>query len=242
MVQKNKVNYNSITKKWGNKSFSREFGQEIDRWLNQFDEVHHDLLLELLKHFDYYLDKRLKTKAKKLYEKFKSVCPVKEEELIFCKIPKKYKVGFSDLFVGEFWHSNNLYNKSSNDPFELFAGSDIIPDDLVIVDDMSGSGESFINFYDEFLEMYPQMSKPKIYFLVLNLSTVANKRIEHFAKEKSLKIELVFLDQQSPAFKKDYILENPEQKIFEYFEICNEFNIKSGQLGFRNIQSLVSFQ
>lgn len=243
MVQKkSKANYNSITKKWGNRSFCRQFSQDIDNWLIQFDDAHHKLLLELLKHFDYYLNKKLKTKAKELYAKFKCVCPVGESDLIFCKIPKKYKVGFSDLFVGEFWLANNLYNNSTNDPFELFDGVDDIPKQLVIVDDMSGSGASFTNFYEEFLKVYPQMRKPEIYFLVLNISTIAIKRIEYFAKENDLKIEFVFLDQQSPAFKKDYILDNPAQQIFEYFKICIDHKIKSDQLGFHSVQSLVSFE
>lgn len=243
MIQKKyKANYNSITKKWGDKSFCKQFSQNIDIWLNQFDNAHHELILSLLKHFDYYLDERLKAKAIELYKKFKCVCTVNEAELIFCKIPKKYKVGFSDLFVGEFWLANNLYNNSSNDPFELFADIDIIPNQLVVVDDMSGSGDSFINFYEKFLKMYPQMSKPDIYFLVLNLSTIAIKKINHFAKKNDLKIILIYLDLQSPAFKKDYILENPAQQIFEYFKICNDCNITDGLLGFKSVQSLVSFE
>ena len=243
MVQKKyKANYNSITKKWGNKSFRKKFGQEIDDWLNQFDDYRHEFLLELLRHFDYYLDKKLKAKAKELYEKFRSICLVDETDLIFCKIPKKYKVGFTDLFTGVFWYVNKLYSNTTDDPFELFDGVDDIPNQLVVVDDMSGSGGSFIKFYEEFIKKYPQMRKTKVYFLVLNLSTVAIKRIEHFAKENGLEIELVCLEQQSPAFKKDYIFEKPIYEIFDYLEMCNDFNIKGDQLGYKNVQSLVSFE
>lgn len=243
MKQKKKLkNYDSITKKWGNKSFCRKFSQEIDAWLNQFDETHHELLLGLLKHFDYYLSKKLRTKAKELYDKFKSVCPVNEEELIFCKIPKKYKVGFSDFFVGEFWIANKLFNNTTIDPFELFDGVDEIPAQLVIVDDMSGSGDSFIEFCEEFFKIYSQFNKMKIYFLMLNISSVAVKRIEYFAKKQELQIILVWLNLQNPAFKKDYILEDPARQIFEYLDICKACNIKGNQLGYKNVQSLVSFE
>ena len=102
---KDKIKYHTFTKRWGNNKLCRAFAKEIDSWLNNFDEQEQKLLLELLKHFDYYIDRRLYSKAIELYTKFQTICNEDKTKIAFCRIPKEYKVGFSDIFATCFWYA-----------------------------------------------------------------------------------------------------------------------------------------
>ena len=73
MISGDIIKYHSITKKWGNNKECRKFAQRIDNWLAQFEEDEKPLMLDLLRHFTYYSERRLKKEIVKLFDEFTRV-------------------------------------------------------------------------------------------------------------------------------------------------------------------------
>ena len=67
-MQKQQLKYLSVTRKWGGTEVRKEFDAKIDQWIMQFDEVERDIILELLKHFQYYTSRKLKESVLQLYK------------------------------------------------------------------------------------------------------------------------------------------------------------------------------
>ena len=69
---------------------------------------------------------------------------------VFTKIIKEQGIAFSDILFTTFWLKNNISNAENNILGLLEAGQ--IPKELVIVDDYSGTGKSFIKTVNKMLQ------------------------------------------------------------------------------------------
>ncbi|MCI9407018.1 MAG: hypothetical protein HFK06_01525 [Clostridia bacterium] len=238
---KDKIKYHTFTKRWGNNKLCRAFAKEIDSWLNNFDEQEQKLLLELLKHFDYYIDRRLYSKAIELYTKFQTICNEDKTKIAFCRIPKEYKVGFSDIFATCFWYANDLLNAITTNIIDLILDSGITPSTLVVVDDVSGSATSFKKLLDAMKKAKIDLTDCTIYFLAINITQFAITNIENYAESKGLTIIPVYLDTQKKAFDPDYIFKDASAKQSEFESLSAKYGVNN-VLGFKQAEALISFE
>lgn len=245
MVDTKNIKYHTITKHWGNPSFCQEFSVKLEKWLLQLNELEKPLMLNLLKHFYYYTEERLNSKAIKLYQKYKEEYSTDCDFSVYTKIEKETGVGFSSFIFETFWVKNGLKDSASDKFMNEVQTWDTLPEVLAIIDDYSGTGATFINYINKLLKIKPELKSIKFYFLVIHVSKDALLNISAFAEQQGLYIHCIYLDESDRAFKEGYIYEAIESEIQKnkYRKLCEEHNICTEySFGYKQIAALVSFE
>lgn len=245
MFFKPRYKFGEITKRWGDANFKKEFDSKLDDWLKQFDPRDIPILLDLLKNFYYYTETAINQKVVELHKRFLAINGDDIKDVVFAKIPKEYGVSNSDLIFTSYWCNNEIKGYSSNDIIREYLVNDIIPKTLVIVDDFMGSGETITTSLTEMFKVSPELQNSKLYALLIHTTATGRSELERFCKKLGLDLTLIYLDDTDKAFKEDYIFTRIEARIKkeEYESICAGKQVNKGAiLGYKDIQSLVSFE
>lgn len=157
MFFKPRYKFGEITKRWGDANFKKEFDKTLDDWLKQFSKEDIPVLLELLKNFYYYTETSINQKVVTLHEKFIETHGEDISKVLFTKIPKEYGVANSDMIFASYWYNNEIKGYSSNDVVRDYLEKDVIPAELVIVDDFIGSGDTFIRALSNMFSISPEL-------------------------------------------------------------------------------------
>ena len=235
--------YENITSRWGGMKTREDFAERIDKWLQAFPEEEHTFLLELLMQFYYYSEERIKEKVVQLFDAFMEKYQGDVNEVIYTKIIKEQGVACSDILVISFWMQNNImYSCAENNILGLLEAEQI-PKELVIVDDYSGTGKTFIKTIDRMLQVNALVQDTNFYFLTLHITQRAIQQIEEYTTNVGINIDIISLDYSDEAFKKNYIYNEieAEQKKRHYTELCRKHMIEKYVLGFEDVSSLVAF-
>ena len=232
--------YEKITKRWGGMDVRYEYGKKISTWLTAFDKDEQPQLLTLLGYFQYYSEKKLKEKAKELKNLLDSVEP-KYENPVFIPIIREVGAGYSDLFFDNFWCVNDLKSYAERNILMLLE-NDQIPQEIIIVDDYSGTGKTVKKTLNKLINTNEQVRNSNIIFLVIHITRKAKEKILAFADSERLHLKVLSLEQSEEAFKEGYLFKDIEaqQRYRSYLELCRQRNIKH-ELGYGAIQSLVAF-
>lgn len=235
--------YENITSRWGGMKIREDFAERIDKWLQAFPEEEHPFLLELLMQFYYYSEERIKDKVVELYEAFIKEYKGDVDAVVYTKIIKEQGVACSDILFTTFWMQNSsMYSCAENNILGLLKAEQV-PKELVIVDDYSGTGKTFVKTLDKMLQVTDIVKETNFYFLTLHITQRAVKEIKGYADLKGISIKIISLDYSDDTFKKDYIYNEieAEQKKRQYSEICIKQKIDKHVLGFDDVSSLVAF-
>lgn len=135
-----------------------------------------------------------------------------------------------------------MYSCAENNILGLLEAEQI-PKDLVVVDDYSGTGKTFIKTVDRMLQVNALVQDTNFYFLTLHITQRSVQQIEEYAKNVGININIISLDYSDEAFKKNYIYNEieAEQKKRYYTELCRRHMIEKYVLGFEDVSSLVAF-
>lgn len=233
--------YEDITARWGGMDIRHEFSSRIDTWLSAFREDERPLLLNLLGHFFYYSEKKLKEKAAELYRCFCEVCQ-DSETVVYIPTIKKYGVGYSSLFFDNFWLVNNLYDQSERNILDLLR-ENIVPEKIAIVDDYSGTGNTIASTLSEMICANDKIKDSRVYIVVQHITKRAEMFLQSLAVSLSLDIQIIYLDFSEEIFKPEYIYEmvEAEKKRLFYESICARLDMEDNVLGYEQVQSLVAF-
>lgn len=243
MISGDIIKYHSITKKWGNNKECRKFAQRIDNWLAQFEEDEKPLMLDLLRHFTYYSERRLKKEIVKLFDEFTRVY---NGEFILSPIQKELGVGYSDFIYDIFWMTNDIKGYAERNILAVAKDTDYekIPT-LVFVDDYSGSGKTFKKFHKKLIAANQKLKNKVVFFLTVASSSVALKNIDKYAKENDYTINCITLKIQDRAFLDCFLYKKVESEIIrrKYEEICKKHAVLEDYVfGFDKIEALISFE
>ncbi len=102
---------------WEEKCSRKVLKNDVENWLEQFDDSEKEEMLVLLANFDYVSVNKVVQCVQKLYDKFKSGC--NSDDIVFTKIEKKHGTSFSNIYYDTFWFVNNLYDYFS-DSIDIF--------------------------------------------------------------------------------------------------------------------------
>ncbi len=242
---KPRYKFGEITKRWGDADFKKNFDIILENWLNQFSKDERPLLLELLKNFYYYTEKSIDKKVVELHNRFLERNGDDLSKVLFAKIPKEYGVANSDIMFTSYWYNNNIKGNCSLDVIREYLEKDAIPENLVIVDDYIGSGDTVIGAFKEMLSIAPELHNSKLFVLAIHSSSIGEKVLRDYSSALGLDLTFIYLDKTDKAFNDDYIFSkiDAELKKEEYSTICAKRKVgKNVVLGYRDIQSLVSFE
>lgn len=235
--------YEYLTSRWGGMKLRKEMEPRIESWLSGFPEEEQKLMLDLLSNFHYYSEKRINEKVEELYKDFVESYTGNPADVIFTKIIKVQGASFSDIFSSAFWFQNNLYDYMEPNILSLLEEGSV-PGTLVIVDDYSGTGKTFIKTIDKLIEKNRDIITTSLYFLTLHITQRAIKQIEEYSKEIGVQIKIISLEISDEAFKSGYLFE--EGQAFKhkkyYSDICTRHSINEKFVfGFEDVASLVAF-
>lgn len=237
------MKYNSITKKWGGVKLQKEFDGKIDDWIKQFENVEKGILIDILKHYNYYTVRKVTTGIEVLFKKFIELYKEDPREMVFIPVYKDYGVGFSDDFFNNFWIKNNLKESAEKNIYELLKAGSVF-EKIVIVDDYSGSGKTIENTIKHCIEVNENIKKSIFYILTIQMSTKAKERLEKFAVSQEMNIKVCSIEIVEKVFNNTNMFEKSiaEKKRNEYIDICTKHGIsRRYQLGHEKTQALLSF-
>lgn len=200
-------------------------------------------MLELLSFFYYYSEKRVKEKVVELYQKFSELFPTKQSDIVFTKIVKDNGAAFSDIFFSSFWLNNNLCDYTEPNIITILE-EDIVPSNIAIVDDYSGTGKTFIKTVNKLIETDARIVKSTLYFLILHITQRAINQIKEYSSAVGIPINIVYLDNTKETFESDYLFEKIKSNKLKksYLDICVSHSIHKDYIfGFEDVASLVAF-
>ena len=109
---------------------------------------------------------------------------------------------------------------------------------IVFIDDFSGSGQSFL---DELKKNLLRYRGKNVYFIAINIATVADGKIKKFGEQQGINIVTLAAAYHEKAFERG-LFEDSEEAKEKICKMSREFKIPPNEhLGFQGCQSLVAF-
>lgn len=230
--------------KWNSDTTSDErlayFCDNFEKWISQIPPQYHSVVLTLVRNLEYYSHKATNQWLNQLHRQLLEHSNITEDNTIFAFIKSKYgKTNSSNDYWTEYKFINRLNKNTCIENIDLLEDEDFqYIDNIVFIDDFSGSGKSFI---DE-LKKKPERYKNKVvYFIVINVMYKALDEIQVYAKENNLEIVVLSAVQQGKAFERSLFEDDTAAKNM-IVEMSKGLQIpKDDTLGFHKCQALVAF-
>lgn len=232
---------NECLANWGEidnrlQSFSDNFGT----WIDQIPEENQKTVLILLRNLSYYSHKKTNEWLMKLHQQLKQNPKITDENTIYTFI--KSNDGYTSSSIAywlEYMQINDLSSRL------CYTDTDRIGDkawacieNIVFIDDFSGSGDTFIDEIDRQPERYKNKN---IYFIIIDIMRETIIRIQKHCKSMDINCFIISAFQQDKAFEKK--LFNDEKEACSQIKGMSErLNIPSSHImGYKNSQALVAF-
>jgi hypothetical protein len=232
-----------------------ELDARTDKWLYTVREKklkeEYEILLNLLSNFNYYSHKEISIICRDLYRKFSVKEKTYLNSLYIPVISKDGTLNHSFEILTQYIDSNNLHrNYAWPDIWRAsfqrkFNKSKIF--NIVLVDDMSGSGNTIINCLEILIKSYEWIfNDRRLYIMLIEITDEAKNKINKFANDNGLKIEdFIIHNQHKKAFDSQaifYTEESKERAKHLIKEIESKFSIGSDYiLGYKDSQCLIAF-
>lgn len=226
------------------KEESVDLRKAIEVWLSQVKcDATLEVLGNLLEAFEYFTRTRANTILKELHtktaEKYGDDYAEKASFFPFSK-DSDNRMKSSHMFLIEYGSINgidsgNFYVDISKCVREV-RSSELI----VFVDDILGTGDTLKSFLSNKIKI---LRGKQVLVEVIVCSERARKKLEGFAKQNSINIDIISWIDMKCAFDENYIFESPQasKKLIENLEksICK--NSDEFVLGYQRAQALVAF-
>lgn len=212
----------------------------FDQWLEQIPENNRPTVLTLIRNVEYYSHRTVNAWLKKLHVDLLSQATISDENTIYVFIKSKYgKSNSSNDYWTEYKAINRLNTNTCIENMDILDEEDWqFIQNIVFIDDFSGSGKSFI---DELKRCPDRYRHKNVFFIAINIMISAVDKISAYCKENEINIVLLSAFNQEKAFKGSLFSNNAEAKA----EICvmsKGFNIpKEEAFGYQKGQALVAF-
>lgn len=234
-----------ISLEWyeANKGFcenKEKLADKIKGWINNADENEKSILLDLFKKSKYYS----KSTINKVFLQFYNKLENKEYSLFTAIESQDIRQNSSHSYLNEFALISDVSEYNIIPMLSGFPKQDLkYIKNIVFLDDIVGTGQTIIDFFDTILEI---LDGKKIYIWVICITAEAKIKLEEYALNYKLQLEICFGNIEEKAFKEGYIFDisqashnklsilNLEKKLWNK-DKCDYF------LGKDDSQCLVSF-
>ena len=154
---------------------------------------------------------------------------------------KDEKINSSNGILNEY---KRLYKIPNNTSYKIIKLKDYVIENLILFDDISGTGSTIIDFFKKYLQILKEKDSLKIYLLVYIISEKAHEEIIKFCGEQGINVIIKHIILVKKCFEKGYIYYDEayeKEKIIRKLEeeICGDKG-KEYILGYKNSQLLVS--
>lgn len=218
------------------------FSDHFEDWLIQIPPEYWSTVLVLLHHLSYYTHSCTNRGLQELHNKLTKTSNITDDNTIYTFIVSPDGQSNSS---NDYWAEYKLINRINHhicivdlkcikhDAWDNYI------ENVVFIDDFSGTGESFINE----LKKAPDRYKGKnVYFVTISIMKEAMTEIEKYATSNGLKIFPIYLFCRGKAFDEVFEKEKTEKEKNDIFEMSKKLGIPERQImGFKNSQGLISF-
>lgn len=240
----NGINYSNLLDEWikNNPDFVNsklELQDKINNWLTPANNLEREILFQLFLNSKYYSFSKIKNFFYNNYVEHDN-----KEKTVYSAIESKdYKYNSSNIYLNSFAISTADKINPKNILSSIRGIDSIGVTDIVFLDDIVGTGKTFIKFLTSNLV---ELSKVKIHLWVVCITKTAKDKIEKYQKENNIDINIKQLSIEKKAFETGYIFKS--KKTCDY----NKTIIKSYEekiwggnnnqiLGYDKSQCVVSF-
>ena len=216
------------------------FDDTFQEWFKQIPQQHSQIVLTLLKHFQYYSRESVNKFLLCLHHRLLQAPNVTDDNTIYAFI--KSEDGKSNS-SNDYWTEYKLINDIN--PELCYENMDAITaeqweyiENIVFIDDFSGSGRSFIFELKRHISRYIHKN---VFFIAVNMMAEGQEQIKLFAAAQEINVFLLIGDSQEKAFESGFF-QNDMQAKKQISEMSSTFAIpRSEWLGYKKSQSLVAF-
>lgn len=214
------------------------FDNKYDEWKEQIPEEYIEVILTLLKHLKYYTKKTANRILVDLHEQLETNSNYTINNTVFAYIKSKDGISnSSNDYWTEYKHINKL-NKyicyEDLSAIKAYEWDDI--ENIVFIDDFSGSGKSIIT---ELTKYKDQFKGKNVYIIIVCAMEMAVNNLKEFGEKHGINIGLIYSQTFKKAFEQDYFSDNSEAKD-KYISFAKSKKI-GWKLGFEDTEALVSF-
>lgn len=228
-----------LKKLWGydEENLERNLGKFFSQL--KFGSEESIILKELLKKYIYITEEKEKEYLVKFH---KIIDKLDKTRTMFSYIESKdEKINSSNGILNEY---KRLYKIPNNTSYKIIKLKDYVIENLILFDDISGTGSTIIDFFKKYLQILKEKDSLKIYLLVYIISEKAHEEIIKFCGEQGINIIIKHIILVKKCFEKGYIYYDEayeKEKIIRKLEeeICGDKG-KEYILGYKNSQLLVS--
>ncbi len=216
------------------------FDDNFESWFQQIPEKNRITVTTLIEHLEYYSHRTTNYWLKFLHSRLVENRSITYQNTIYVFI--KSKDGKTNS-SNDYWTEYKLINKLNKNI--CIENMDVLdPEDwqhienIVFIDDFSGSGDSFINELKKFPERYRSKN---VYFITINTMINAAQKIKDYCKQNNILIVLLSAFNQKKAFESD-LFEDNEKARQEINDMSKDLLIPQNErLGYKKTQALVVF-
>ena len=216
------------------------FEADFNRWFGGFSKEEQIVVKTLLESFDYYSLQFINVQLQLLYNRLTDDYHVSDLDAAFTPIKKKNgQFNSSTQYYSDFNRINCINKKSCFDDIKLIDQTiwEKI-ENLVIVDDICGTGDSLKSFLEFTQRDY---SGKTIYYIVIHALEAGENYLREIEEKYNTTIVLITSNCRGKAFELDEVraIEGAKETI-EQFSEDQDIN-KKYMMGYKDSQGLVAF-
>ena len=211
-------------------------------WISKIPNNYKELSLTLIQNLEYYSRKLTNRLLMELHKKLLEHQNIKEDNTIYTYIKSKDgKTNSSNDYWTEYKLFNEINKQVCYENVNAIMGKDLweCVENIVFIDDFSGTGKSFIKELEKNEEFYYNKN---IYFITICIMEEAIQKIINYSQEKNIKTHPIYSYMQKKTFEQELFEDNIEAKE-NLFRLTHDLGIpkKESPLGFGESESLVAF-
>ncbi|MEG2012869.1 MAG: hypothetical protein RR063_06650 [Anaerovoracaceae bacterium] len=214
---------------------------KFDIWLSQIPDEYKELSLVLIQNLEYYPRNLTNKLLTELHNKLLKLPTVSDANTIYAYIKSKDgKTNSSD----EYWTMYKLLNDVNREfcyeninAIEAWQWEYV--ENIVFIDDFSGTGKSFIK---ELQKCEKRYCGKNIYFITICIMEDAIQKIKNYSHEKNLSICPIYYYMQKKTFTRNLFENNIDaKKMLHDLTMYLKIPERESPLGFDESESLVAF-
>lgn len=216
------------------------FNENFEVWLNQIPVKCRPVVLTLIQNLEYYSHKTTNKWLLELHKQLIDQANISDDNTIFAFIKSKYgKTNSSNDYWTEYKFINKVNKNICIENLDSLDDEDwSFIENVVFIDDFSGSGKSFI---DELKKRPDRYKRKNVYFIAINVMFQAIKSIGEYGQEVGINVIVLSAFQRKKAFERS-LFDDDEEAKNNIIEMSEELGIPQHErLGYKETQALVAF-
>ncbi len=213
----------------------------FDDWYEKIPDEYKSNIIAIINNIEYFSKIKTNKGLIELNDKLNETNDITTDNVVYAYIKSKDGISNSS---NDYWYEYKLQNGINKHLcYERLSSIDDEAweyiENIVFIDDFSGSGNSFIKELDKCPERYKGKN---IFLLVISIMQDAVDTIEHYAKKNNISINVIHIHKNIKALDVEALKENKGDAEIQIREISTKFGISTNyHFGYENTQALVAF-